>query len=296
MSTEGAVYDLGYTPHKGERLGRGGAVRAIFIDGVRRSLGLRRKPWAKVLPWSLIAAAIVPAGWFVALTFFLGGFDVEDLGPFASPSQLFEIIGTMAMLFLALVVPTLLIPDRRHGVLSMYASRPVRAGDYLIARVAVIAFLATLFILIPQLTMYVGVSALNENGVWAGITTNAEELLPILGTTIAFVIGYGAPAVLVSLYVGRVPIASGVYVVAMFMTGALADALPLVSEILIFQVLAPMSLFFNPMSVRDWLFDDEGPGMILARVGLPQWVGAVAILVVAVITGVLALREYRKHI
>jgi len=271
-------------------------MRAIFVDGLRRSMGLRRKAWSKVLPWALVAAAMVPALWFVGLTFFVSGLDVEDLGGLTSPSELFLIIGTMAMLFFALFAPTLLIPDRRHGVLSVYASRPVRSDDYLLARIGTLALLGTAYILIPQLTMYVGISALNENGLWGGIATNAEELLPILGTTIAFVIGYGAPAVLVSLYVGRVPIASGVYLIVMFMSGAIADALPRVSESLVFKLLAPLSFFFNPYSVRDWFFGDEGPAMLLARVGLPQWVGAAGIIATALITGVLARREYRKHI
>jgi ABC-2 type transport system permease protein len=296
-TVEGTVYDLGYTPHDGERLGRSGALRAIFVDGLRRALGLRRKPWAKVLPWGLIAAAIVPAAWFVALTRLVSGLSVEDLGPFASPPQLFQIIGTMWMLFAALVTPTLLIPDRRHGVLSVYASRPVRATDYLMARIAVIVLLGTLFVLVPQALMYIGVSALNVGGIWAGLTTNADQILPILGTTVALVLAYAAPAVLVSLYVGRVPIATGVYVVSMFMSAAISDAFPLQSDLLIFKVLAPFSLFLNPHSFGRWLFEmEDGGGSLLARVDLPLWVGGIAILVVALLTGALAVARYRKYI
>jgi hypothetical protein len=60
-SAEGTVYDLGYAPHEGPRLGRPAGIRAMVVDGTRRALGLRRKAWPKVLPWGLIAAAIVPA-------------------------------------------------------------------------------------------------------------------------------------------------------------------------------------------------------------------------------------------
>jgi len=298
MSGEGTVYDLGYTPHEGPRLGRSGAFRAMVVDGTRRALGLRRKPWAKVLPWTLIGSAIVPAAWFVALTFLVDGFGVDEMGPFASPSELFEIIGTMAMLFVALVTPVLLIPDRTYGVLSIYASRPVRAGDYLLARAATVSILTSLFILIPQTTMFVGVSALNVDGIWAGFNENANQIPEILGTTVALVVGYGAPAFLVSLFVKRVAMASGVYVVTMFMTAALTDAIPRASTLLIFKVLAPLSLFFNPFSARDWMFpaDVADAGLPLARVDLPTWVGAVAILAVAVITAVLAVRQYRKEI
>lgn len=296
MSTEGTVYDLGYKPHEGTRLGRVGAFRAMVVDGTRRSLGLRRKPWAKLLPWSLVACAIVPAAWFVGLTFVFEGVTVEEVGPFGSPSAFFEVIGSLSILFVALVTSILLVPDRRYGVLSIYASRPVRAGDYLLARATTIATLTFLYIIIPQAILFFGVSALNVNGTWAGITENAKLIPEILGTTLAFVVGYGAPAFLVSLYGKRVAMATGIYVVTMFMTGALSDALPRASHLLVFKGLAPLSLFFNPFSVRDWLFDEVDATPPLGRVGLEPWVGAIVILVLALITAVLAVRQYRKEI
>lgn len=298
MSAEGTVYDLGYTPHEGIRLGRAGAIRAMFVDGTRRALGLRRKPWAKVLPWALIAAAMVPALWLVALTFLVGGFGVEEMGPFASPSRYFQVIGSLSMLFVALVTPILLIPDRKHGVLSIYASRPIHAGDYLLARAGTVAVLTYLYIIIPQAILFLGVSALNAEGIWGGIVENGHLILPTLGTTVAMVVGFGAPAILVALYMKRVAMASGVYMAAMFMSAALMDALPRASTLFIHKVLAPLSLFFNPFSTRDWLFpvDQADSDMPLARVDLPPWVGAVAILVLAVITAILAHRQYRKEI
>ena len=296
MSSEGTVYDLGYTPYEGPRLGRSGAIRAIFVDSIRRSLGLRRKPWAKVLPWALVGAAIAPAAFFVVFTFMVSGFSVEDAGAFGSPDQFFDYIGTLEMLFVALITPTLLVPDRQHGVLSIYASRPVYSSDYLLARAGAVLLLATLFMLIPHAVLFFGISALNVGGLWAGLKFNADQIPEILITTVAYVVGYGAPAFLVSLYAKRVAIGTGVYVAAMFMTGALADAIPLASGLLAFKVLAPMSLFFHPMTVRDWLFDLEGSGMPLARVDLPQWVAAISIVVVAVVSAGLALKRYRSEI
>lgn len=295
-STEGTIYDLGYTPYEGPRLGRAGAVRAIFVDGVRRSLGLRRKPWAKVLPWTLMGAAISPAAFFVASTFMMSGFSVEDAGPFGSPDRFFDYVGTLEMLFVALITPTLLVPDRSHGVLLIYASRPVYSSDYLLARAGTVVLLATLFMLIPHAVLFFGISALNVGGLWAGLKFNAGQIPEILMTTAAYVVGYGAPAFLVSLYVKRVTIGTGVYVAVMFLTGALADAIPRASQLLAFKILAPMSLFFHPMAVRDWLFDLEGSGMPLARVDLPQWVAAIAIVTVAGVTTAIALKRYRSEI
>ena len=293
-SAEGQIYDLGYAPHEGARLGRRAAIRAMFVDGSRRVLGLRRKAATKVLPWGLIAAAIVPAAWVVALTFVAQGFSLEDAGPFGDPAEFFDMIGTLAMLFVALAAPTLLIPDRQHGVLALYASRPVRAVDYLVARGATLLALTSLFILIPHTILYVGISSLHVDGIRAGLVENGRQIPEILGATAAYVLAYGAPAFLVSVFVRRVAIATGVFVFIMFMTASLTEAMPRATDLLVFKVLAPLALFWNPASVRNWLFDREGNQFALDRAGLDAWVGAVAILVLAVATAVIAHRRYRR--
>jgi ABC-2 type transport system permease protein len=294
-NAEGTVYDLGYQPHEGPRLGRPAAIRAMIVDGSRRVLGLRRKAWPKVLPWGLIAAAIVPAAWVVALSFVVAGFSLEDAGPFGDPAEFFEMIGMLAMLFVALLAPTLLIPDRQHGVLAIYASRPVRASDYLLARAATLVLLTSLFILIPHTILYLGISALYVDGFRAGLVEHGAKIPEILGTTVAYVLGYGAPAFLVALFVRRVAIATGVYVLAMFLTGSLIEAMPRATEHLAFKVLAPLALFWNPLSVRDWLFDQEPEQLALDRVGFEPWVGAIAILGIVMVTALLAHRRYRRE-
>lgn len=294
-SAEGTVYDLGYAPHEGPRLGRAAAVRTIFVDGCRRALGLRRKAWTKVLPWGLIAAAIVPSAWVVALTFVVSGFSLEDAGPFGDPAEFFEMIGMLAMFFVALVAPTLLIPDREHGVLAIYASRPVRAIDYLFARGAVLVVLTTVFMLLPHIILYLGISALYVDGFLAGLVEHGKPIPAILGTTAAYVLGYGAPAFLVALFARRAAIATGIYVFLMFMTVSLIEAIPRATDLLVFKVLATLGLFWHPLTVRDWLFDREPEQWALDRVGLPPWVGVVTIVAISIATAVIAHRRYRRE-
>ena len=95
------------------------------------------------LPWALMGAAITPAAFFVGFTFMTSGFSVEDAGTFGSPDRFFDYVGTLEMLFVALITPTLLVPDRSHGVLSIYASRPVYSSDYLLARAGTVVLLAS---------------------------------------------------------------------------------------------------------------------------------------------------------
>lgn len=294
-SEQGTIYDLGYKPHEGLRLGRRAAFRAMFLDGSRRVLGLRRKPWTKVLPWALIAAAIVPAAWTIALTFVAVGFTLEDAGPFGDPAEFFEVIGTLTMFFVALAAPTLLIPDRQYGVLSIYASRPVRSGDYLLARAAALVALTSLFILIPHTILYLGISSLYVDGWLAGLVEHGARIPEILGTTAAYVLGYGTPAFLVALFVRRVPIATGIYVVLMFMSASFIEVIPRATDLLVFRVMAPLALFWNPLSVRDWLFDQEPEQWALDRVGFEPWVGALTIMALALVTALIAHHRYRRH-
>ncbi|HEX2166670.1 MAG TPA: hypothetical protein VHG09_05470, partial [Longimicrobiales bacterium] len=124
---------------------------------------------------------------------------------------------------------------------------------------------------------------------------NGKQIPAILGTIMAYVLGYGAPAFLVALFVRRAVIATGVYVFAMFMTVSLIEAMPRATELLVFKILALFGLFWHPYTVRDWFFEREPEQWALERVGFEPWVGVVIILAVAVATGVVAHRRYRRE-
>jgi hypothetical protein len=155
--------------------------------------------------------------------------------------------------------------------------------------------LTSLFILIPHTILYFGISTLYVDGFRAGLVENGKQIPEILGTTAAYVLAYGAPAFLVALFVRRVAIATGVFVFVMFMTGALTEAIPRATDLLVFKVLAPLALLWNPLSVRDWLFDQEEQGWALDRVGFEPWVGAVTIVLIAAVTALIAHRRYRRE-
>jgi ABC-2 type transport system permease protein len=276
-------------------LGRSGAIRAIIKDGVRRALGLHRKARAKFMPWALIAAAVIPAMVIVSLSFLLAGFGLAGNNPFASPARYFDMIGTLSMLFVALIAPTLLIPDRKHGVLEIYASRPVRAADYLLARATALALLAALFILIPQATLYIGLAALHVDGLVAGMMARIGEIPAILGSTVGYILGYGAPAFLVAVFVKRTAIASGVFVVGMVLSLSLTEAVPRNTEVFALKYLSLLSMAAHPMTVRDWLFGSR-PSTAMVGLGLPPWYAAVMIVAFTALTAFVAHRRYRNRL
>lgn len=296
MTTDqGAVFDLGYQPYDGPRLGRRGAVAATVRDGVRRIIGLRRKARKKILPWALFTIAVLPVVAVVGLSFFtqtiLGEADGDNL--FASHATIFTLTSPLFLIFAALAGPELLIPDREEGVLSVYASRPMRISDYLGARAVALGVAAAGFLIIPQLIMYVGLASLDPDGWFSGLTSNAGSVPKILAASFFYALAYGAPAFLVSLYAKRLGPAWGVYLAIMFLSTAFAVGISS-STSGIGRYAALGALQFHPDIVLDWIFGKTTvrEGITAAGFG-PMW--SVGIIVgVAVITWLIGLRKYRS--
>ncbi len=129
------IFDLGYQSYEGDRTSRWARRRAIWRDGIRISLGLGRGAGAKFAPWLLIGLAFVPVLVLVVIASFAGrtgsGADEFELPSYA---EYYEFAIVPLGLFAAVVAPLLFCPDRRDGVLSLYAARPITATDYVAAR------------------------------------------------------------------------------------------------------------------------------------------------------------------
>ncbi|HEV3497368.1 MAG TPA: ABC transporter permease, partial [Actinomycetes bacterium] len=132
----GAVYDRGYRPYEGVRGGRRAATAALYRTSLRRAIGLRR-PWRqKVAPAVLLAIAVVPAVINVGI-----GYLTRD-----TPAEGFEFItyreylgvSSALLLFVALVAPDIVCPDRRQRVLPLIFARPLTGPDYALAKVGAI--------------------------------------------------------------------------------------------------------------------------------------------------------------
>lgn len=139
------IFDLGYHGYEGERTSRWRRRLAIWRDGVRISLGLGRGVGAKFASWLLIGLALVPIVVLVVFAAFLSPAK-EAADDFKLPSypDYYQWAILPLALFAAVVAPLLLCPDRRDGVLSLYAARPITSTDYVGSRWA--AFLAVLTI------------------------------------------------------------------------------------------------------------------------------------------------------
>lgn len=154
VATQGAVYDRGYRPYQGPRGGRRAATAALYRTSLRRAIGIRR-PWRqKVAPAVLLAIAVVPAVINVGI-----GYLTRD-----SPAEGFSFItfreyvgvSSALLLFVALVAPDIVCPDRRQKVLPLIFARPLIGRDYALAKIGAIFTCVFAFSMLPQIVLYVG--------------------------------------------------------------------------------------------------------------------------------------------
>jgi ABC-2 type transport system permease protein len=290
----GVVYDLGYAPHTGERLGRRGAVKAIVKDGFRRVLGLRRKARKKIFPWLLFAIATIPAVVFVGAAFLIADFAPDVDSPFGGHAEYFIISGTMLMLFVAVAAPELLIPDREEGVLSVYSSRPLGPLDYLGAKFAALAIVAGGFLFLPQIGMYLGFAALDDRGFASALAGNADDFLNIVLGALVYLLAYSAPGALIATYARRRGPATGVYVFIMFGSTPIAAALSQSGDFTGARYGALLALAEHPIRVTNWIFDRTAFDLVTDEAGFEPWTVLAVIVGVAVVTGIVTIRRYRR--
>ena len=155
MTITGAVYDRGYRPYEGRRGGRGSAVLALFRASIRRALGLRRSWRQKIAPFVLLGVVTIPAIVNVGI-----GYVTRDQ-PGVDRIEIItyrEYVGVSSalLLFVALVAPDVICPDRRQKVLPLMFARPLTGSDYVFAKLGAITSILFAFSFIPQVILFVG--------------------------------------------------------------------------------------------------------------------------------------------
>jgi ABC-2 type transport system permease protein len=151
----GAVYDRGYRPYEGERGRRGAATFALYKASMRRALGIRRSWRQKVAPFVLLGIVTIPAIVNVGIGYVTRNELFSDRVDIISYR---EYIGVSAalLLFVALVAPDVMCPDRRQHVLPLMFARPLTGLDYVVAKVGAIGTIVFMFSFLPQVVLFVG--------------------------------------------------------------------------------------------------------------------------------------------
>ncbi len=132
-SHHGAVYDRGYRPYEGERGQRGAATFALFKASVRRALGIRRSWRQKVAPFVLLGVVTIPAIVNVGIGYVTRDQPVVDQIEIITYHD-YVGVSSALLLFVAIVAPDVMCPDRRQHVLPLMFARPMTGVDYVVGQ------------------------------------------------------------------------------------------------------------------------------------------------------------------
>ncbi len=155
----GQLFDIGYQRYDGPRQGRNRARLALFVSGVRQSLGLGRGARSKIMPVLMVLVSVVPAAVILVIAAISGGIIDRpvELGDY------FPINTLLLMIVAAILAPGLIVPDRTQNVLSLYLVRPMGVFDYLAGRWLAFFLVTTVIIASGPLLLLAGYILLSDS-------------------------------------------------------------------------------------------------------------------------------------
>jgi ABC-2 type transport system permease protein len=272
----GNIYDLGYRSYTGPRLGRFHAVQALYLQSLRATFGLGRRTGAKIIPIALVIMAALPA--VVQLGVAAASSSVIDI---FKPEEYYDHVGAVLALFAAAVAPELVGRDQRNKTLSLYFSRPLRRTDYALAKLGALATAMLFLTLLPQLLMFLG-NAFAGNQANDYFRDNADQLLPIVASSVVLSVFTAAVALAIAAQTSRRAYSTGGVIAAFVLTSTIASILFNTMDNDVGRYVYPFGLYWLMRGVAFWIFRaSPGPEDELALVDLP---GAYYFLVITAIT------------
>jgi ABC-2 type transport system permease protein len=286
----GVIHDLGYRGYDGPRLGRAQIVRALTWHSFRSAFGIGRGVKGKVVPVLVLIALCLPAlinAFAVAQDGRrLFGYDVYTPG----------LRVALVTIFIAAQAPELVSRDLRSRVLPLYFCRPLRRGDYPLAKYLALTGALLIVIEVPLLILYVGTiaSARGGSAVWA----QTRALIPGLGVGLMWAVLFAAIGLVLASLTGRRAYSTGIVAISCVLTFFLS--------LLLIQAEGGVSAtatgarvggLFSPFTILDgvrvWLGGDPHTGLVADPGRYGPLYGVLAVLLLAACLGGLAAR-YRK--
>ena len=289
----GAVYDRGYRPYEGRRGRRGAATFALYKASIRRALGIRRSWRQKVAPFLLLGIVTIPAIVNVGIGYVTRNRSLLDRIQIITYRD-YVGVSSALLLFVALVAPDVVCPDRRQHVLPLMFARPLTGVDYVAAKVAAIASIVFAFSFLPQVVLFVGNMLVSDSAL-NYFTGHLDVLWKVPLSVALLALYYAVVGVAVSSLTDR-RIVAGATVIGLFLITSIAAGV-LVGNNFRFEGGSPaavINVLALPLYLRDLVFlghiDPASPLNGVTNGGLLAIATYVAVLVAGM--GVL-LRRYR---
>jgi ABC-2 type transport system permease protein len=288
----GAVYDRGYRPYEGARGRRGAATFALYKASMRRALGLRRSWRQKVAPFLLLGIVTIPAVVNVGI-----GYVTRDrfLHERIRIITYRDYVGVSAalLLFVALVAPDVVCPDRRQQVLPLMFARPITGIDYVIAKLGAITTILFAFSFLPQVVLFVG-NMLVSNSALNYFTGHLDVLWKVPIAVALLAVYYAVVGVAISSLTDR-RIVAGASIIGLFLVTSITSHI-FVGEVEFSggSAAALINVLALPLHLRDLVFlghiDAASALSGVSNGGLLAILSYVAVLVVG---AAVLVRRYR---
>jgi ABC-2 type transport system permease protein len=284
MSSEPSViHDIGYQRYTGVRLGRGALLRSIYLHGLRAAFGLGRSAKAKIFPW-LVVGIVSLVAVIVAAVRAQTGIEVMTY------VQLADSMSWLVILFTAIVAPELVSRDLSSGVLPLYFSRPLRAADYVLAKVGAMVTAVWLLLGGPQTIMFLGAAFTTDKGM-SGVWAEIQDVAPAYVYSLLWAVLFAGIGLLVASVTGKRAFAAGGIVAVFLMTGPIVPVLMSLGS----DAAREMAGLASPMSlisgVGTWLFGASASGFDVGRYGPVYGIAAVTVVASCLLA---LLARYRK--
>ncbi|MPZ48073.1 MAG: ABC transporter permease subunit [Dehalococcoidia bacterium] len=252
-SPTGSIYDLGYRPHEGERLGRAYATFALFVYSLRGVFGLGRSALSKVFSMGLAVVALVPAAIQLGIAA-IAPLELEII----PPEEYFSFVQIVLALFCAVVAPEIIGRDQRNRTLPLYFSRALSRPDYVTSKLGALAAGVFIVVGLPQVILLLG-SAVATDDVVSYLGDNAGDLPPILGGSLLVAVFFATVSLTIASQTPRRAFATG-GVLAYFVIFTILGSI-LVNTTS--GTVQDYSVLISPIDVLDgsvhWLFGAQPP-------------------------------------
>jgi ABC-2 type transport system permease protein len=216
-SAAGVIHDLGYRGYEGPRLGRRRIVAALTWHSFRAAFGFGRGAKAKIVPVIALIALCLPA----AVNAFAMSRGNARLVTYDTYVPVLRVL--VMTVFVAVQAPELVSRDLRSRVLPLYFSRPIRSGDYPLAKY--LAFTAACLVMmeVPLLLLYAGtiVNVHGGSAVWA----QTKALIPGLLVGLMWAVVLAGISLFIASLTGRRAFATGAVAIFFLLTFTLSEIL-----------------------------------------------------------------------
>jgi ABC-2 type transport system permease protein len=208
------IHDLGYRGYDGPRLGRKQIVQALTWHSFRSAFGIGRGAKAKIIPVLALVAMCLPA---LVNAFAVARGNARLFGYDVYSPTLRVVVVTI---FIAAQAPELVSRDLRSRVLPLYFCRPLRRGDYPLAKYIALTAACLILIELPLLILYVGTIASASGG--RAVWNETKALIPGLGVGVMWAVLMAAIGLVLASRTGRRAYATGIVAIACFLSWTLS--------------------------------------------------------------------------